>query len=505
MNSILNSSQLKAVEYQGGHLLIVAGPGTGKTHTLTYRIAQTAKGLQASEKILAITFTNKAAEEMRSRLLNIVENIDQVLMVGTFHQFCLYLLKGNISQTTLSPQFQIATEEDIKALSKDIWPELKSREIKNKLEAISRRKAQGPSVEEGKDTILYNNCLRKKGFLDFDDLLCETVKLLQEKLAILTQIQKFFPYIFVDEYQDINPCQHELLKLLVGEGVSITAIGDPNQAIYGFRGADVRFFQSFADDFQGATTIYLSENYRSAQNLLSASGQVMAQLKDFPVPELTTRIYSEGQLIIHESPTEKAESEFVVHQIEKMVGGTSMFSKDSGRVETHEAENRSFGDIAVLCRLKVQLNALKEAFERSGIPYEMPKSREEEFIDHPDMARVRELYEKSERVQLMTLHAAKGLEFPVVFIVGCEENLLPLHLDGLDCDDNEERRLSYVGMTRAKEKLYCIYAKQRFLFGKSMRNAISPFVLDIEEKLKQYEKTEFKFKKEKEEKQLDLF
>ena len=179
-----------------------------------------------------------------------------------------------------------------------------------------------------------------------------------------------------------------------------------------------------------------------------------------------------------------------------------MFSQDSGRVERHGRAERSFGDIAVLYRLNSQSKALKTALERSGIPYEIAGGK---ALEDDLLAKDAEYVERSERVSLMSLHAAKGLEFPVVFIVGCEENLLPLHLDGMVGDLQEERRLFYVGMTRAKEELFLVRAKKRLLFGKLYENESSPFLADIKEELKAYEKSTARRKEKKEDKQMTFF
>jgi len=261
----------------------------------------------------------------------------------------------------------------------------------------------------------------------------------------------------------------------------------------------VAFFNSFADDFKGAKTLALSENYRSSQNLLSASTQVIAKAGDIHVSPLTAKLFSQGRLIIKECPTERAESEFVVHNIEKVVGGTSMFSQDSGRVDTDEEGEVSFGDIAVLYRLKAQNYALKEAFERSGIPYSVSGKKEDEDTICPQ--RGEDVKFEAEKVSLMTLHAAKGLEFSVVFIVGCEENLLPLSLLEMKSDKEEERRLFYVGMTRAKSRLFLVRAKKRRLFGREYNFSESPYLLDIEEELKEYERSVLRRKRLKEEDQ----
>jgi len=255
----------------------------------------------------------------------------------------------------------------------------------------------------------------------------------------------------------------------VGSDTQITAIGDPNQAIYGFRGSDVGFFESFKDDFSGAKILSLSDNYRSSQNLLSASSQVMASARAAHVPQLVAKIYSRGKLIIKECPTDRAEAEYVVHNIEKMIGGTSMFSQDSGRVDTDEEAEVSFSDIAVLYRLKSQAYLLEEAFDRSGIPYHISGTTSKKNEDEICPTRGEDVTFEGEKVSLMTIHSAKGLEFSVVFIVGCEESILPLDLEGLTSEVDEERRLFYVGMTRAKTGLFLTKAKKTNALWKNIQ------------------------------------
>lgn len=462
--------------------MIVAGPGTGKTHTLARRAAKTVEKLKGLQKVLAITFTSKAAEELRARLsaLNVPP---EKIFAGTFHSFCLDILKSFPGEARLPPGWQVAARELVEQLVRKLWPERSKKERNRALEEISRWKSAPNSV---KPEVVenYDNFLRGQGVLDYDDLLCETLLLLEKNPAVTEELRKNFPFIFVDEYQDINPAQHALLKILAGENGQVTAIGDPNQAIYGFRGSDSKLFAEFAGDFTGAKILSLSDNYRSTKNLISASTQVIAKGSAPHVPELVANIYTEGRLTVHESATEKAEAEFVVHQIEKLVGGTSMFSQDSGRVAREEEAGVSFGDVAVLYRLKSQARALKEAFDRSGIPYHLAGKADSDDVCPP---REEEVSFAAEKVSLMTLHAAKGLEFAVVFIAGCEDNLLPLCLGNLVSDQEEERRLLYVGMTRAKGRLYLLYAKKRMLYGKMYQQTPSPFLKDIEDGLKDYE------------------
>jgi DNA helicase-2/ATP-dependent DNA helicase PcrA len=506
----VNPLQWQAIKHDQGHLLIIAGPGTGKTYTLTHRINYLLPKLPHGKKVLAITFTKKAAEEMRQRLIAQNASVEKSATSGTFHQCCLEILRTYTEKTGLPQNFQVASPEQVADISQQLWPSLSAKERKMKLAAISQWKASAFDEEMPSEAQLFNRVLRENALLDFDDLLLETLTLLRNDTEVLKALQDQYVHIFVDEYQDINAVQHALLKILVGAHNTITAIGDPNQAIYGFRGSDVKFFQRFADDFPGVTTLSLSDNYRSAQNILSASGQVMANTSHARVPALTAQIYSQGRLRIHAAATDKAEAEYVTHQIEKMVGGTSLFSYDSARVESHAEHQRSLGDIAVFYRLKSQVVALQKALDRSGIPYQISgreaSDNAEEMIDALYRGQPDEPDISVEKVSLMTLHASKGLEFPVVFIIGCEQNILPLAIGTLISDIDEERRLFYVGMTRAKEELFLVCARQRFLYGQKYQNEPSVFLSDIEAGLKEYEQSIQRLKRPKKgDAQLTLF
>lgn len=536
---------MRAVDHEAGHLLIVAGPGTGKTHTLAFRIARVSRQLESGQRLLAITFTHKAAEELRERLTKLSPDIQGKVFVGTFHSFCLTYLREHIHDTDLSKELNIATTHDLERLAGELWPDVPKRQIKKKLHAVIQHKTRGSGEEILGEVAAYNAALKANALLDYDDLLLEAGELLSR--AQETE----FTHVFVDEYQDINALQHALLKEFIRLGATLTAIGDPHQAIYSFRGADVSFFERFIDDFPGAIILSLSDNYRSAPNLLKASGQIVARETPL-VCAVTADIYREGRLTVYDAPTDKAEAEYVVHQIEKMIGGTSMFSQDSGRVSSAAPVQRSFKDIAVLYRLNVQKNVLEEALSRHGIPCQASDDRPfvelapvpglvallkglrgtgtlhdvmdrlpqttagrkifkdsrpawkknverfvrmakrfdhiEEFLDYLVLQQPEDTIERrAESVHLLTLHAAKGLEFPVVFIIGCEQNLLPLAIADMVSDPWEERRLFYVGMTRAKEALFLTHARRRRLFGQSMSNPPSPYLYDIEHQLKEYD------------------
>ena len=613
----LNPAQRAAATHATGPLAIVAGPGTGKTRTLTVRIAHLVRALGAGPaSILVLTFTHKAADELRERLGELLPRyaVDE-LFAGTFHQLGARLLDEFGAAAGIPRPFAIFDEADRRALLKQCFPTLSARQARDALAAISAAKNGLPApLEEslrgapssaerstGFDPPAlpgllampdlaslrdrYDSALAAAGALDLDDLVARTVQVLGSDAAVRRILQQRYRWISVDEYQDVNAAQYRLLRLLAGGGANLCVIGDPDQAIYGFRGADRRFFLSFGADFAGAETLRLDRNYRSAQTILTAAGQVIARNPGQRATRLTAEHESQVKLDVYRAPTDRAEAEYVVHQVERMVGGTSYFSLDSGRVEDDGLTgNRSFADFAVLYRLNAQARLLEEAFDRSGIPFqtagatplaeqppvrdilallwltETPASRlhwrrvlaagaasssEEELArflaqlsaarhasvaervaaaaegwaalrgrgyDDAELERVTRLQrradaaragmrefltaaalqsetdrydERADRVALMSLHAAKGLEFPVVFIVGCEEGLLPYLPPNRAADPAEERRLFYVGMTRARQRLFLIHAARRLLFGQRRENHVSAFVTDIETALRE--------------------
>jgi DNA helicase-2/ATP-dependent DNA helicase PcrA len=588
----LNPAQKEAVLHQGSHLLIVAGPGTGKTLTLTHRIAyQIRSGLASAEEILSLTFTNKAAAEMRKRLTALLpdEHGAQVT-VSTFHAFCLQVLREKGSVLGLPADFGLLSETDAAALARQVFSGSKKgirsvarflRELPGlKLASLSRAQVSDPLTDLYEK---YQQKLRTFRVIDLHDLEVETLRLFQNYPEVAAEFAKRFPKIFVDEYQDTNRIQVALLKSLVypelnlpcavGRGpcpVSVCAIGDPDQAIYGFRGAEVENFHRFADDFPGAKTVTLLVNYRSTQPILDAASSLTQKKQKLK------GVLGIGELVqISDCRTEAEEAEMVVEQIEKLIGGTSYFSLDSGRASSpEERENLGFGDMAVLFRLNAQGDAFEEAFSRAGIPF--ARSGEKPLIQgfpvnvlwrflqtvlDPENAYYREAYHQvlkdnaltpslpvncsseatlpdlidqavtlhglatlseeeenylrrlnnlaknsrgdlksfldvlslergidhagllGDRVAVMSLHAAKGLEWPVVFIAGCEDQLLPCTLYG-DQDEAEEKRLFYVGMTRARSRLVLSHALHRTLNGRPFDMKPSPFTLLIPQSLR---------------------
>ncbi len=552
----LNEDQLKAVLTVERPLLIVAGPGTGKTRTLTVRIAYLILAHHVPpEQILAITFTNKAAQEMAERLSQLLgEDVASQVTVKTFHAFGAMVLREFGELIGIGPEFIILTEAERRELARRVWSHLKPREVDKLLGQIDRAKAHLEEPDSLEYTV-YERALREMQALDYGDLVTKTVFLLEAHPDVLATLHTRYRWISVDEYQDVNYAQYRLLRLLTSGGANIMAIGDPDQAIYGFRGADRSFFLRFQEDYPGAQIVRLTQNYRSSQAILDAASQVISKAGDREEHiRLLARFISDVKLDVYPAPSERAEAEYVVHQIERMVGGTSYFSIDSGRVEDEGPVHRGFGDFAVLYRLRSQVVPLLEAFERAGIPYQTvgttpwsahPVIRkalerlreyrpewegwsvqqivshveamllaEEEvdnvareglqrlvkaaasytggpealrtFVDEVTLRSETDFYDpRADRVALMTLHAAKGLEFPVVFIVGVEEGLLPYSRAEREGHVDEERRLFYVGMTRAKEKLILTYARKRLVHGRVEERRPSRFLDDIEAALKE--------------------
>ena len=263
-----------------------------------------------------------------------------------------------------------------------MFPDLGQKELNQTLDLISTAKNQfdrslgrpqgcAPDLSDPRPLELYRAALTAAHALDFDDLIALPVQLLENHPAVLAEVQARYRWISVDEYQDINLAQYRLLRSLTAAGTNLCVIGDPDQAIYGFRGADYRYFMQFEQDYPDALRLQLSQNYRSTQMILDAATQVIARNPDRESAEIFSDFVDQVKLDVYHPSTDKAEAEYVVHQIEQMVGGTSYFSLDSGRVDddTQPVEH-SFGDFAVLYRLNALSRPLVEAFERSGIPYQ---------------------------------------------------------------------------------------------------------------------------------------
>lgn len=529
----LDSEQYAAVETVEGPLLIVAGPGSGKTRTLTRRIAHLVADCGvAAERCLAITFTRRAAAEMRERLDLLLPDRASGIPIHTFHSLGLSILRDHPNAAGLQRGFRVVDDGERLALIMELQG-LSERKAQARLAAISRAKRTGqPLDDEGARALAtYKEAMAVRNWIDFDDLVGLSLQALAADAGLAEHYRDRFGWISVDEFQDVDAQQYELLRLLAPPHSNLCVIGDPNQAIYGFRGASADCFKRFQDDDPDAAVVHLARNYRSSGTIVAAAAQVI-QSKAQILREMLDRI------TVHVAPTEAAEAEFVVHSIERLLGGHSFFSIDSGRTEDGRCADLSFSDIAVLYRTDAQAEALREALARSGIPFQchsherlaerpavqsllqglddgdLTAQLRAADVDPMTLTQLLAIAEgcghdrlcfaemvalaseadgwdgRADRVSLLTLHAAKGLEFPAVFIVGCEDGLLPLRW-GAGADDlAEERRLFYVGMTRAQDRLFLCRARKRRWRGALRELPPSPFLEDIEAELIRHSRRE---------------
>ena len=657
----LNAEQQSAVDHTRGPLLICAGPGTGKTRTITCKMAVLIEksGVDA-DKILAITFTNKAAQEMRHRLEAMLTNPKAQPLVATFHGFCWQLLK----EVYDGEAGTIVDEEGRRSIVVDAidMARVSGHRIDISSESLAEMIVQAKQrLLESSDELnfvekkdhrsqfsavykCYQDLMTLQELFDFEDLLFRIVRILEKDKAWRKSIQSRFSHIFVDEFQDINDVQYRLLRLLAPPKANICVIGDPDQAIYGFRGSDVRYFDAFVRDYKNSRIIQLVRNYRSTEKILSASYQVIENNPVILPISRNKRVYSNiestDNLNVLETPSARAEAVAIGRTIEDMVGGTGFHSIDFDKLDASSAASEAgFGDFAVLCRTGDQVQNITRQLTSGGIPCQMvsrrilrqpavvkllaafrvvssqgtyadihlmtdlsapgisketlsifkqwaygrqlslatalrsvnrlpiprmSNARQQRLarlvrlldqlqkacadvsaaetlvhlandtalsskIEKEDLERLRalalpfgkdkkafgaalaidhdtDLYlPEVEKVSVMTLHAAKGLEFPVVFLAGCEDNLLPYQRPGGETTSlEEERRLFYVGMTRARRQLFITWAKKRSLYGQTRNQKLSPFVNDIEEKLIVHRVTGAQPRKPKQE-QLSLF
>lgn len=577
----LNPEQQAAVKAVNGPILILAGAGSGKTRVLTCKVAYLVgtKKVDPSE-ILLVTFTNKAANEMKERVKKLLGEGKSEPMAGTFHSLCAKILRLDGKEIGIPPRFVIYDETDSRDLIKTIMKKMnistKSFNPNAIAATISQAKnqlinsleyppyARGFFQETASQIYLaYQKELKENEALDFDDLIMETVRLFRISQDTLDKYQNKWKYILVDEYQDTNHAQFELTRQLAGRHRNICVVGDFSQSIYSWRGADYRNLLHFKAEFPETVTFNLERNYRSTQKILDAAFGVISKNKSHPILKLWTNRDGGERILLYEARNEQDEANFVLSQI----GQISQISQ------------MTYSDYAVLYRTNAQSRVLEEAFLHAGIAYilvggtrfyerkevkdvlsylrllhnpkdtvsykrveKLGKTRLQNFFNfkfgknitlklldkvlevtkylelfdqenEEDLARLENikelrsvaqefptlseflenvaLVEKESRktttggaVTLMTLHAAKGLEFPVVFMVGMEEGLFPHSRSLMDNSEmEEERRLCYVGITRAKEKLFLTYARRRLFFGAHSSNMISRFVADIPEHL----------------------
>ena len=523
----LDAMQRVAASAPGGPLLVVAGPGTGKTRTLTHRIAYLCAELGVSpDQCLAITFTRRAAEELRQRLVGLLGKAAEGVTVATFHALGLAVLREHPELVGLAPGFRVADDDERAALREQA--------------------GQGGTEPEQSQ---YRKLLRAANLVDLDELVSTPLALLRDQPDLAEQYRQRWPWIFVDEYQDVDSDQYELLRQLTRPDGNLCAIGDPDQAIYSFRGADVGFFLRFAEDFTDARMVRLSRNYRSVPPIIAAAVQAIAPATLVRGRRLEpVRLLPTAPLIgRYHASSATDEAQFVARTVDALVGGVSHRSLEpstgSGPDAREATGEISFADIAVLYRTDAQSGPVLDALHRAGIPVQKRShnrlrdrtgvaeiARElrlvsggGELVDRirrvarsladrhdvptldgsdavavapadlwaavelllplarecgQDLPRflaalaagteVDALDPRAEAVTLLTLHAAKGLEFPVVFLVGVEDGLLPHSFGGAPVREpqlSEERRLFFVGLTRAMDRLYLSYRDRpsRFL------------------------------------------
>lgn len=496
----LNESQKKAVTANDGPLLIVAGPGTGKTLTIVRRIAWLIHQGVRPEGILAVTFTNRAAREMRERTEALLGDAAKGIFIGTLHLFGLRMM-----QEAFGSEFTVYGREEQTGLLKTLL-NCSAKKAEQAAERISRIKNSLEEADEETRTLLpsYQEALQQRKAVDFDDLILAPVGILRDNPSAF---KSAFTQIMVDEYQDINPAQYALLKLLARNGANLCAIGDSDQAIYGFRGADTGAFLRFGDDFKNAASVALARNYRSTETIVSASNGVIRNNDQRIGKEIVAARKGGGQVGVISVADERAEGEWIVGEIEARIGGTSHDQmRKAGRPRDASAGAFTFSDFAVVYRTNVQAKSIEEVLIGSGIPYQvigrkgsLQSAQLEETVAflrslaRPDdaatgvaggneeklLAPADYFDPRANAVTLTTMHTAKGLEFRVVFIAGCEDGLMPCTIMKDDADREEERRLFYVGMTRAKDELYLLHARSRFLYGQRLAPSPSPFLDEI--------------------------
>ena len=547
----LDPDQRAAAERIDGPLLIIAGPGSGKTRTLTHRIAHLVEEGVAPPSCLAITFTHRAATEMRGRLEALLPDAAMRIPIHTFHSLGLAILREHGEAAGLHRDFRVAGEAERAALLQEVL-DVSRTKAERLLRAISRAKRTGAPADPDLAEALArtDEAMALRNWIDFDDLIGRTIAALEGDPGLVALYRDRFRYVSVDEFQDVDDSQVRLLSLLVPPGGNLCVIGDPDQAIYGFRGADASCFDRFHQDHPGATVIRLRRNYRSTGTIVTAASRfIAADGREELAAEIVRAM--QDRISVHAAASDKAEAEFVVAEIEALLGGHSFFSIDSGRSDGAARDQIGFGDIAILYRTDAQAEAVAEALGRGGMPFKksslapladdpavqallaaleegaLPQqllqaaerlrrdggdptaitaalqslsliaSRQSEddrtaFLAAVALATEADFWDpRADRVSLMTLHAAKGLEFPVVFILGLEDGVLPLRFGETDpAALAEERRLFYVGMTRAMDRLYLCRARRRRWRGSTVELEASPFLGEIEAELLAYRRAD---------------
>ncbi|MDW7972872.1 MAG: ATP-dependent helicase [Thermodesulfovibrio sp.] len=529
----LNKNQKIAAETLDKYLCVLAGPGTGKTLTITAKIIHLLSIGIPPEEIAALTFTQKAAVEMRNRVMNSLNKNENLPFIGTFHLLSLRLLREFLNEK--EKYFKICT----RTMQKEIISNITDKSPEKVIEKITKFKNMGVELDEKTFEIYkkYEEEKKQRNLLDFDDLLLKTLDLINNKT-----IPPLFSYIIVDEFQDINKIQYEIIKGILKEDGSLSVFGDPDQAIYSFRGSEIDLFLNLPKDFKNLVLLNLSLNYRSQANIIHASNKfITANTKRFS--KKIEPLKEKGQKItLIEVDDEYEEAKTIIKEIKSRLGII-----DFSETYINKDENSyTFSNFAVLTRTNKQLTTIQDFLTNAGIPVKTIRKDNETWITSI-IKKINELISKEETskkllknitlseflnssgifkelndlevmtlkniaksynkgglleqiqafidelsgltsfdlfpenlnaVSLLTFHSSKGLEFPVVFIAGFEEGLIPYTFSS-DYDLEEERRLFYVGMTRAMDELIIIHAKNRFINGRRISLPISSFIKEI--------------------------
>jgi ATP-dependent DNA helicase UvrD/PcrA len=618
----LDDDQVKAVTYGEGPLLVVAGAGSGKTRVLTYRVAWLlAKGMAAPHEVLAVTFTNKAAREMAGRVETLVGGSLHGGFVGTFHRFALQLLRNHPAEAGLPPRFAVTDEDEQRALierglkrlevpSGRLSPRVARSRISAAKNAMLTPEQLAGRARGADEHLLaelyeaYQGELRSAGAIDFDDMLVGAVGLLERETALRKGLASRFRWILVDEYQDTNVVQAQLVWQLGGKRPNLTAVGDEDQSIYRWRGAEIENILSFEATYPGARVVTLGRNYRSAEPILRAAAAVIANNRRRRPKKLSSEVGEGAPVAVYLAADEADEARFVADEIGRLGGSVSpgeiaVLFRVNAQSRSFEAElvrravpyaivagtrfwerkevrdalaylrllvapndvlafrraihvpARGIGQVAMdgleaaatawgvplpeaarrlpdgltpRARLSLEgfsalldglrahaaaatpAEVVQETLHRSGLAAQYGSQEEDDrarranldelvaaaaeagergqdltgFLDEVALLTDADARREGDAVQLSTLHAAKGLEFDVVFLVGLEDGLLPLRREGSgDADEEEERRLAYVGMTRARRRLFLTLARVRRVNGQLLSGRPSPFLLEV--------------------------
>ncbi|NPV81771.1 MAG: ATP-dependent helicase [Firmicutes bacterium] len=450
----LDSDQSQAVYAPCGHILVIAPAGSGKTKVLTERVRRLIKGGAAPSSILCVTFTRKAAGELKERLGDI-PGIGQA-WIGTFHSICYRILREESSALGSlgyrngfsiidAAGAEAIMQEVLKGLSVEVRPE-------EALHAISLccLTLKDDSHDEflHKAASLYRRRLLGLNAMDFDDLLVNTLWLLQSNDEVRLRYAQRFHHMLIDEFQDLDPCQWEIVKFLTSVHGNLFAVGDPQQEIFGFKGGAVDIILEYMQD-PGTRTYILRRNYRSTANIVAAANSLIKRgTTTVPIPQVPVRDWGDP-IDLYVAPNDSDEAIYVAELIKDLL-----------------LKGIAPGEIAVLTRTRAQFTPICKELIRARVPYRFSES-----------------VRPAKAVKLMTIHASRGKEFSHVILPGLEEGIIPHFRAANEGDIEEERRLAYVAITRARDKLYLSYSMERALEGRSRCVEPSRFLKEIDERL----------------------